>query len=410
MKMAMVMVLVLLCAEHIAWSDPIENGTRNVFGRTSSTATSVFNLGVSPSSVVTVRYLQRNLTGDGYGMARRATDGTAVHVQIVAYDEAGRIIDNFGLTGEETSLSLQKATIEIERKSDILGKYDQKPLGERKMSAEAYVRARNRTEQMALYYSPLNSVHLDTAIATDAALGAMVAGANAGASDAVVGAMYGAGVGAKRAVAEYHQAGRYNLAVASDTSQQMSFAGMNCQYLPVLFEQNSNEEPTLVIVQPYSQPGEDSTSRIAELETPVAPSGVVNADNFVPPDSSQPVQTSSGTVNTAPAYQTQTIDNTAAKAQFSEMLEGAYQHASGIAAEAGVAAEYQSAVAPVMSQGREAISSIPDQQTIMMPVGTTSSGGYSSEIMDQVGRTFSEQGPCSAGFQLETLKNQPQTP
>ena len=34
------------------------------------------------------------------------------------------------------------------------------------------------------------------------------------------------------------------------------------------------------------------------------------------------------------------------------------------------------------------------------------SGGYSSALMDQVDRTFAEQGPCSAGFQLETLKNQ----
>ena len=96
----------------------------------------------------------------------------------------------------------------------------------------------------------------------------------------------------------------------------------------------------------------------------------------------------------------------AMKAQASAMLESAYQYASGIAAEAGVGDEYQTAVAPVMSQGRAAISSIPDQQTVSVPVGSAQGGGYSSETMDQLGKTFAEQGPCSAGLQLEALKNQ----
>lgn len=68
---------------------------------------------------------------------------------------------------------------------------------------------------------------------------------------------------------------------------------------------------------------------------------------------------------------TLTIDNTAAKAQLSGMLEGAYQYASGIAAEAGAGAEYQSAVAPVMAQGRAAISSIPDRQTVTVPADSS---------------------------------------
>ena len=71
--------------------------------------------------------------------------------------------------------------------------------------------------------------------------------------------------------------------------------------------------------------------------------------------------------NLAPASQSYTIDNTAMKQWASQQLEGAYQYASGIAAEEGVGAEYQSAVAPVMSQGRAAISSIPDQQTVTVP-------------------------------------------
>lgn len=136
------------------------------------------------------------------------------------------------------------------------------------------------------------------------------------------------------------------------------------------------------------------------------PGTTVNTATPSVPDSSPPKKTTSGTVNAAPAFQTQTVDNTAMKAQASAMLENAYQYASGIAADAGVGAEYQSAVAPVMSQGRAAISSIPDQQTVSVPAGSAQGGGYSSEIMDQVGTAFAEQGPCSAGILLESLNNQ----
>lgn len=109
-------------------------------------------------------------------------------------------------------------------------------------------------------------------------------------------------------------------------------------------------------------------------------------------------------VSSATAYQTYTHDNTAMKSQLSQQLESAYQYASGIAAEAGVGAEYQSAVAPVMSQGRAAISSIPDQQTYSVPAGSVQGGGYSAETMDEFGKRFAEQGPCSAGLWLEANK------
>jgi hypothetical protein len=61
------------------------------------------------------------------------------------------------------------------------------------------------------------------------------------------------------------------------------------------------------------------------------------------------------------------IDNTVLKSQLSDMLEGTYQYCSEVAAEEGCGAEYQSAVAPVMRQGRSAISSIPDRETITIP-------------------------------------------
>ena len=84
----------------------------------------------------------------------------------------------------------------------------------------------------------------------------------------------------------------------------------------------------------------------------------------------QTFSTEHGVVNADALFgQTYTVDNTARKQYLSQQLEGAYSKASGIAAEAGVGAEYQSAVAPVMSQSRAAISSIPDQQQIAVPAG-----------------------------------------
>lgn len=130
----------------------------------------------------------------------------------------------------------------------------------------------------------------------------------------------------------------------------------------------------------------------------------INPNSLISPTSAQLVETPSGTVNTAPAYQTYTRDNTAMKQYMSQQLEGAYQYASGIAAEAGVGAEYQSAVAPVMSYGRSTISSIPDQQTYTVPTSSAQGGGYSSQTMDEFGKRFAEQGPCSAGLWLEANK------
>ena len=97
------------------------------------------------------------------------------------------------------------------------------------------------------------------------------------------------------------------------------------------------------------------------------PTSTINTASALDPNPVQPIQTPSGTVNTAPATQSYTIDNRVLKQQLSRQLEGAYRYASGVAAEAGVGAEYQSAVAPVMSQGRSAISSIPDQQIVTVP-------------------------------------------
>jgi hypothetical protein len=138
------------------------------------------------------------------------------------------------------------------------------------------------------------------------------------------------------------------------------------------------------------------------------PPPVVNVSSVLDTNSVHPQKKPSGIVNTAPAFQTQTIDNSAMKAQVSSLLENVYQQASGLAASEGVGAEYQAAAAPVLERGRAAIAAIPDQQTVTVPAGSAQGGGYSSEIMDQFGKTFAEQGPCAAGLQLEALKNQNQ--
>lgn len=83
------------------------------------------------------------------------------------------------------------------------------------------------------------------------------------------------------------------------------------------------------------------------------------------------VDCETGEPGTSPGMnsQTYTIDNTAMKQCLTQQLEGAYQYASVLASEAGVGAEYQSAVVPAMSQGRAAISSMPDEQTVTIPTG-----------------------------------------
>ena len=58
------------------------------------------------SKTVVVKLMQRPLDMDFLkdsvgGVARKATGGTAAHVQVVAIDKStGRVIDNFGVTGD----------------------------------------------------------------------------------------------------------------------------------------------------------------------------------------------------------------------------------------------------------------------------------------------------------------------
>lgn len=208
--------------------------------------------------------------------------------------------------------------------------------------------------------------------------------------------------------------------------------GDQYKYVGILYERDPNDPNKFYLVD--GQTGKRMTRRQAEVfpttlsdmwkeqglmcvandakdyeQTPTkdyeqTPTSTINTAPALDPIPAQTVKTPSGIVNTAPAMQSYTIDNTAMKQYLSQQLEGAYQYASGIAAEAGVGAEYQSAAAPVVSQTRAAISALPDQQTYSVPAGSVQGGGYSSQTMDEFGKRFAEQGPCSAGLWLEANK------
>ncbi len=215
-------------------------------------------------------------------------------------------------------------------------------------------------------------------------------------------------------------------AAKASPSNQFEKDGDQYKYVGILYERDPNDPNKFFLVD--GQTGKRLTKQQAkEFPTTLSdmwkdqgltcvandakdfeqtPTPTINTAAAMDPFPGQLVQTPSGTVNPAAALQTQTIDNSAMKAQMSALLENAYQYASGIAAEGGVGAEYQSAVAPVLSQGRAAISAIPDRQTVAVPAGSAQGGGYSSETMDAVGKAFAEQGPCSAGLLLQSLQNQ----
>ena len=68
-----------------------------------------------------------------------------------------------------------------------------------------------------------------------------------------------------------------------------------------------------------------------------------------------------------PAYQTQTIDNRQMKQMAANQINSAYSQATAIADSEGFGSEYRSAVSPVVNWGLDTISSIPDQQTVVVP-------------------------------------------
>jgi hypothetical protein len=104
-------------------------------------------------------------------------------------------------------------------------------------------------------------------------------------------------------------------------------------------------------------------------------SDIVNTDSALNPNPAQPIQTPSGTVNTAPANQTYTQDNRKVKQWAADQIKSAYSQATAIADSEGFGGEYRARVDPIVNQGLNAINSIPDQQTVTVPAASTQVGG-----------------------------------
>lgn len=251
-------VLSTLCLAAVLASSHCAAG--NLFS--SQSCNPLFQQKIAPSSIVTIKYLKRPMDRLGETV-QTITDEVASHVQIVAFNEKGTVIDNFGLTGEKPSMSITDAEIEIEFNSDILKRYDQNPLGTCQMSYEAYLRVRDETEKMAKdgFYSPLNAKSLESHVVMGAAFGALPGGK---------GVIAGAVSGGMNAVNDYKDSGGRNLAIVDGSKKEnvspgqdkMSFPGRNCHYLPILFEQLAALEPTYVSGKPYSIPGITAQNRV----------------------------------------------------------------------------------------------------------------------------------------------------
>lgn len=212
-------------------------------------------------NTVVVRLMQRPLDKDIMkdsvgGVARKATGGTAAHVQVVAMDKStGRVIDNFGVTGDFAGGG--KASIFSESSLD---KYDSEPCGIYEMSSEDYYAARARTiEQIegGAIYEPYSGVGLVGYAKIGAEAGAQVA-APLGSIALTAGAVAGA-VGGAMAANDIYETRRHDYGIHSDSNVRMSFPIVNCQAGGDLFVKNLEGLPTVVTVKKYIHPGENAT-------------------------------------------------------------------------------------------------------------------------------------------------------
>lgn len=207
---------------------------------------------------VEVKLMQRPLNADFLkdsvgGAARKFTGGTAAHVQVVAIDKStGRVIDNFGVTGDFGGGG--KASIFSEKDLD---KYDSEPCGMYEMSSDDYYAAKRRTIQQiegGAIYEPYSGVGLK-----DMAKAGVEAGVKSvaplGLIASAAGAVAGA-VGGAMAANDIYETRRHDYGVHSDGNAKMSFPIVNCQAGGDMFVKNLEGLPTVVTVKKYIQPGE----------------------------------------------------------------------------------------------------------------------------------------------------------
>ena len=207
---------------------------------------------------VVVKLMQRPLDMDFFkdsvgGVARTATGGTAAHVQVVAVDKStGRVIDNFGVTGDFGGGG--KARIFNEKN---LNRYDSEPCGAYEMSSDDYYAAKERTIKQiegGAIYEPYSGVGLKDMAIEGAGAGAQAV-APLGSIASAVGAAAGA-VGGAMAANDIYETRRHDYGIHSDGNVKMSFPIVNCQAGGDMFVKNLAGLSTAVTVKEYIQPGE----------------------------------------------------------------------------------------------------------------------------------------------------------
>lgn len=269
--------LAALALVPVARGDGSGDAARALFGGRSTIATAAYNMGVSPSETLIIRFLERPLkipvvssVGD---WLQSHTGGTASHVQIVAYDSNGKMVDNFGLTSSKTSLGTELAAIEVEKPRDIERKYNHPPLGEITMTAADYIRTRDETKAQIKYYSPLNNVNLDGATRTGAIIGGTIDSYMGGKalrslpiiSGEMVGKIAGMVIdlmGGGAAVSAYQATEGKTLGIVNDAVARMCFPAENCHYLPIRFMMNGDGR--YQVNKPYTIPGPSEPDETAE--------------------------------------------------------------------------------------------------------------------------------------------------
>lgn len=210
------------------------------------------------SKTVVVKLMQRPLDMDFLkdsvgGVARKATGGTAAHIQVVAIDKStGRVIDNFGVTGDFGGGG--KARIFSEKDLD---RYDSEPCGTYEMSSDDYYAAKERTIKQiegGAIYEPYSGAGLKD-MAKEGAWAGAQAVAPLGSIASAVGAVAGA-VGGAMAANDIYETRRHDYGIHSDGNAKMSFPVVNCQAGGDMFVKNLAGLSTVVTVKKYIQPGE----------------------------------------------------------------------------------------------------------------------------------------------------------
>lgn len=340
-----------------------EAGT-NPFSRNSSASTQAAFRGVMVDERLNVEVRARKLDGvpewiQGPSFESKSTENKAdgsidygpigdslVHLQVVVTTASGRVIDTvgWGAANMEDLLDDKPGRIlgmKEEKKRIERGDYSEKPLYSATMEARDYFDAKNKWmnkyEDRSQRYTELNN------------------------ANPLAFLFFGQDESELLRPREY---------VGEDDLAQMcrQFVANNCWIGAEDFTKIADGMPSVVVSTPFTFPGaggliqerqrEKQLQQEAHSNTGMQPSLQTTTQMAPVPSSTPP---------TAPANQTQTIDNRQMKQWAANQINSAYSQACSIADAEGVGGEYRSAVGPVVNQSLNAIGTIPDQQTIVVP-------------------------------------------